>query len=96
VTFDDYGLMQRILAALIEDTAQQIPLIETAIREQDGPECARLAHYSKGACANVGANATAAVLEALEHRAASGSLAECSIQLARLATELERLRQQAE
>ena len=96
VTLDDDELMGQILTALIDDTARQIPLLEVAIRERDGPKCARLAHYSKGACANVGANAAAAVLEAMERQAASGSVAECSVQLARLASEVERLRQQSE
>lgn len=96
VTLDDDELMGQILTALIDDTAQQIPLLEVAIRERDAPKCARLAHYSKGACANVGANAAAAVLEAMERQAASGSVAECSVQLARLASEVERLRQQSE
>jgi HPt (histidine-containing phosphotransfer) domain-containing protein len=96
VTLDDDELMGQILAALIDDTARQIPLLEVAIRERDGPKCARLAHYSKGACANVGANAAATVLAAMESQAASGSVAECSVQLARLASEVERLRQQAE
>src|ERR1039458_9983284 len=70
VTLEDDELMGQILTALIEDTARQIPLLEVAIREQNGPQCARLAHYSKGACANVGANAAAAVLEAMERQAA--------------------------
>ena len=96
VTLEDDELMGQILTALIDDTARQIPLLEVAIRERNGPQCARLAHYSKGACANVGANAAAAVLEAMERQAASGSVAECSVQLARLASEVERLRQAAE
>ncbi len=93
---DDDELVGQILTALIDDTARQIPLLEMAIRERDAPRCARLAHYSKGACANVGANAAAAVLEAMERQAASGSVEACSEQLARLANEVERLRQQSE
>lgn len=96
VTLEDDELMGQLLTALIDDTARQIPLLEVAIREQDAPKCARLAHYSKGACANVGANAVAAVLEAMERQAASGSVSECSAQLARLASEVERLRREAE
>jgi HPt (histidine-containing phosphotransfer) domain-containing protein len=95
VTLDDDELMGQILTALIDDTARQIPLLEVAIREQDARKCARLAHYSKGACANVGANAVAAALEAIERQAASGSVVECGVQLAALATEVERLRQQS-
>lgn len=86
--------MGEILAALIDDTARQLPLLEVAIRERNAPRCAKLAHYSKGACANVGANAAAAVLEAMERQAASGSVEACRVQLARLAEEVERLRRE--
>jgi len=95
VTLDDPELMQQILRELIDDTAQQLPLLNQAIQDQDGPRCARLAHYSKGACANVGANAVAAVLISIEECAVSGSVGECGTQLARLSDELERLRQAA-
>ena len=96
VTLHDDELMGQILTALIDDTARQLPLLEVAIRKQDAPQCARLAHYCKGACANVGANAAAAVLEAMERQAASGSVAECGVQLAQLASEVEKLRHEAE
>ena len=92
MTCEDDDLMREILDTLIDDTSRQIPLIESAIRDRDATECRRLAHYSKGACANVGANATAAVLEKMERYAASGSVTECGLQLAKLASEVERLR----
>jgi HPt (histidine-containing phosphotransfer) domain-containing protein len=92
VTFEDEELMRQLLDALIEDTEKQIPLLERAIRGLDAPQCARLAHYSKGACANVGAKAAAAVLERIERQAAHGSLEECGSQLAILAAEVDRLR----
>ena len=95
VTLGDDELMHQIVVALIDDTMRQIPLMENAIRVQDAQQCARLAHYSKGACANVGANAAAAVLETLEKQAKSGSLCGASVQLARLADEVERLRERA-
>jgi HPt (histidine-containing phosphotransfer) domain-containing protein len=92
VTLDDEDLMRMLLCALIEDTEKQIPLMELAIQQTDGPQCARLAHYCKGACANVGAAASAAVLKRLEYFANEGSLDECSTQLAMLTAEVERLR----
>ena len=84
--------MREILAALIDDTSVQIHNLETAIREQDPSKCARLAHYSKGACANVGANRAATVLKQIEREASSGHLQECGASLATLAMELDRLR----
>jgi HPt (histidine-containing phosphotransfer) domain-containing protein len=69
-----------------------MPLLEIAIRNTDGPQCARLAHYCKGACANVGAKAAATVLATLERNAKDGAMDECGRQLAELASQVERLR----
>jgi HPt (histidine-containing phosphotransfer) domain-containing protein len=92
VTLEDEELMRQLLAALIEDTERQMPLLDMAVRNTDGRQCARLAHYCKGACANVGANAAAMVLAELERNAKNGAMEECGRQLAALATEVNRLR----
>jgi HPt (histidine-containing phosphotransfer) domain-containing protein len=92
VTLEDEELMRELLAALIADTEQQMPLLDVAIRTTNLQQCARLAHYCKGACANVGAKAAATVLAELERSAKSGAPEECSRQLAALATEVDRLR----
>jgi HPt (histidine-containing phosphotransfer) domain-containing protein len=84
--------MRQLLAALIEDTERQIPLLELAIRSTDIEQCARLAHYCKGACASVGARAAADVLTQLERNAKVGAMDECSTQLVALAMEVDRLR----
>ena len=95
ITLDDEELMREILAALIDDTSNQIALLETAIREQDSQKCMRLAHYSKGACSNVGANAAAAVLKQMEQQAGQGRFPECGASLTALTYQLERLRAEA-
>jgi HPt (histidine-containing phosphotransfer) domain-containing protein len=95
VTLDDEDLMREIVAALIEDTARQMPFLESAIRAEDSQKCMRLAHYSKGACANVGANAAAAVLKQIERKAADHEFHECRASLTNLAAEIERLRLEA-
>jgi HPt (histidine-containing phosphotransfer) domain-containing protein len=92
VTLEDEELMRELLAALISDTEQQMPLLDVAIRSTDLQQCARLAHYCKGACANLGAKAAATVLEGLERSARNGAAEECGRQLAALATEVDRLR----
>ena len=92
VTLEDGDLMRQILAELIDDTERQMPLLDTAIRDSDASECARLAHYCKGACANVGANAAATVLAELERSAKSGAMDECGRQLAALTAAVDRLR----
>jgi HPt (histidine-containing phosphotransfer) domain-containing protein len=95
VTLDDEDLMREILTALIDDTSRQMPFLESAISEEDSQKCMRLAHYSKGACANVGANAAAAVLKHIERQAASREFPECRASLVNLAVEIERLRLEA-
>jgi HPt (histidine-containing phosphotransfer) domain-containing protein len=92
ITLDDDGLMREILLALIDDTSRQIGLLEAAIRDKDGQATRRLAHYSKGACANVGAKAAAATLEDIERSAARSEFAECGASLDRLTFEIGRLR----
>jgi HPt (histidine-containing phosphotransfer) domain-containing protein len=95
ITMDDAELMRELLAALLEDTSNQFGLIESAIKDRDSNRCRRLAHYSKGACANVGAVAAAARFRALEVDAAEGEFDKCSRSLTALANELDRLRKEA-
>ena len=91
-TLDDAELMREIIEALIDDTSRQLPLLEGAIARQDSNLTRRLAHYSKGACANVGAVAAAATLAEIERQALSSNFADCSESLRRLAMEVSRLR----
>ena len=84
--------MREVIEALIDDTARQLPLLQAAIRAEDAAGAMRLAHYSKGACANVGAQAAAATLLNIERRAAAGDFSGCTASLANLASEVERLR----
>src|ERR1700680_3962824 len=91
ITMDDQELMREILFVLIEDTSQQVGQLESAIREEDAPRCMRLAHYSKGACANVGANAAAQVFKDIEELANDRQFRECGISLAALGQVMDRL-----
>ena len=93
ITLDDEDLMREILTALIDDTSRQIRLMESAIEEKDSKKTMRLAHYSKGACANVGAKAAATLLKHIENQASQGAFPECGSSLAALAHELDRLRE---
>jgi HPt (histidine-containing phosphotransfer) domain-containing protein len=92
ITLDDPELMREVLASLLDDTARQMRLMDAAIREQDLKQMMRLAHSCKGACANLGANAAAAVLRRLEQQAASDAAGECARTVIVLAHELDRLR----
>ena len=95
VTLDDEALMREILDALIDDTFRQMRLLEAAIQDQDATKCMHLAHYSKGACANVGAHVAAGILKEIERRAANREFSECSAALGQLAQEVEALRSAA-
>ena len=95
VTMDDPDLMREIVSFLIDDTSKQMLLLEAAIREGDLVKCARLAHYSKGACANVGAESAADLLQNIEQGAHRGEFVECGNSLAALADEIGRLRSEA-
>jgi HPt (histidine-containing phosphotransfer) domain-containing protein len=95
ITLDDEALMREVVAALIDDTTRQMVLLQAAIEEQDGSKCARLAHYSKGACANLGAQAAAALLKQIENQAGNRRFSECQTALAQLTTEVDRLRNEA-
>jgi HPt (histidine-containing phosphotransfer) domain-containing protein len=69
-----------------------LPLLQAAIRAGDAAATLRLAHYSKGACANLGAQAAAAALLSIERGASSGDFNGCTASLVNLAAEVERLR----
>ncbi len=95
ITLNDEELMREILSALIDDTTRQIELLNSAIRDEDSQKCMRLAHYSKGACANVGAKAAAALLKQIERKAADRRFEECNSSLGALIAEIDRLRSEA-
>lgn len=96
ITLDDEELMREVLTALIEDTSKHLDLLDSAIRAHDQERCKRLAHYCKGACANVGANAAAAVLRRIELDANSQDFDDCAESLSALHDEMFRLRVEAE
>lgn len=92
ITLNDGELMREILAALVDDTAKQVGLLDAAIRHRDGAACKRLAHYAKGACASAGADAAAALLNQIERSASTGEFERCQASLNALAVQLDLLR----
>jgi len=94
ITMDDEQLMREVLDVLLDDTESQLLLLDAAIQAGDMPACRRLAHYSKGACANVGAGRAAAVCRRLEQQATNGEIEACSQSLAALRDEMDALRQE--
>lgn len=96
VTLDDAELMRDILSALIDDTTRQMKLLAAAIEQQDATRCMHLAHYSKGACANLGANAAAAIFKQIEQKAANRDFQQCTDYLSRLDGEVNALRSEVQ
>lgn len=96
VTLNDAELMREILSVLIDDTTRQVKLLAAAIEQQDATRCMHLAHYSKGACANVGAKAAAAIFKEIEQRAASHDFQRCTRYLSRLDGEVDALRSEVQ
>ena len=95
ITMDDEELMREILVILIDDTSRQLKALARAVENANAQETARLAHYSKGACANVGATDTAGILREIELKAKAGDLAGCGESLVSLEEEFERLQEAA-
>lgn len=73
ITMDVADLMREILESLISDTSRQLLALERALGDANAKETLRLAHYSKGACASVGATSTARLLQEIEKSRGGGS-----------------------
>ena len=68
VCMEDSELMREVVTALIDDATNQISNLSDAVEHADANRCARVAHYVKGACANVGAVSMAALLKQIERK----------------------------
>lgn len=88
---DDEDLMREVLSVLWDDTSAHVPKLEAAVRNRDLEQCVRLAHYSKGACANVGASAAAKLFRRIEDDARVAQFDRCEESLAALGQALAEL-----
>ena len=95
ITMDDPEMMHYLVTALVEDTGKQIAEITQAIEHSDVTRCGRLAHYVRGACANVGAAAMADILRNIETNANQGDLNACRSSLDSLAAALQKFSSRA-
>jgi HPt (histidine-containing phosphotransfer) domain-containing protein len=87
----DRQLMREIVWALIDDTSRHAALLESAIRSEERERIVRIARSAARACSNVGANAAAGALRAIEQHAHDAAFDECRSALAKLCSEIERL-----
>jgi HPt (histidine-containing phosphotransfer) domain-containing protein len=95
ICMEDTELMRELVLSLIDDAGAQIPALQEAIEQADAARCARVAHYVKGACANVGAVSMAALLKTIERNATAGDFDACRNSLLDLNRELEKFSSQA-
>ena len=95
ICMEDQELMRELVTALIDDAKAHIPMLEKAVESADATNCARVAHYVKGACANVGAVSMATILTSIERSAAAGDFNACRTSLGNLALELKKFSSEA-
>ncbi len=95
ICMEDTELMRELVTSLIDDAGSQIPALQDAVEHSDAARCARVAHYVKGACANVGAVSMAALLKSIERSATAGDFAACRTSLLDLSRELEKFSSEA-
>ena len=95
VCMEDAELMREVATSLIDDTASHMPELAEAVEHADTSRCVRLAHYFKGACANVGAASMAALLKTIELDAKAGDFGACQASLTSLAAELQKFSAEA-
>jgi HPt (histidine-containing phosphotransfer) domain-containing protein len=93
VTLGDPELMRDIVSALVEDTEKHVALLARAAAAADARECVRLAHYAKGACANLGAESLANLLRGIEQTAGRGDFDLCEPAVQAITGELQHLRE---
>jgi HPt (histidine-containing phosphotransfer) domain-containing protein len=95
ICMEDQDLMRELVTSLIDDAKAQIPELERAVESADATKCARVAHYVKGACANVGAVSMATILKNIEQSAGEGDFEACRMSVRNLALELQKFSTEA-
>ena len=95
ICMEDTDLMRDLAVSLINDATAQIPALQQAVEQADSAKCARLAHYVKGACANVGAASLAALMKNMERSAHAGDFTACRASLRDMPAELKKFSSEA-
>jgi two-component system sensor histidine kinase/response regulator len=92
---DGVGLLPVLARVFLDDIPARLGSVEQAVAAGDAEALRQAAHQLKGAAANVGANAVAAVCAELEAKGRSGATAE-PVLVSRLATDLDQASQALE
>jgi CheY-like chemotaxis protein/HPt (histidine-containing phosphotransfer) domain-containing protein len=84
--------LQELVSLYLNQTSQQLELLETAIEQGNAERVNRLAHSSAGASSTCGMVAIVPILRRLEHMAAENDLVEAPQVFAAIAREFQRIR----
>ena len=90
ICLDDNELMRELVSSLLEDVTAQMPGLRQAVDQADAAQCARLAHYVKGASANIGAASLAALMKSIECSARVNDFAACRASIELMPAELQK------
>jgi HPt (histidine-containing phosphotransfer) domain-containing protein len=74
-----------LLHMLAADMEEQLVALQTALQQQDALQLKQLAHYIKGAAANVGVNSISAIASSLEETAVNHKFSDATELLAAMA-----------
>jgi two-component system, sensor histidine kinase and response regulator len=86
------GTMRRLADLYLEQGAELLPAIETAIRNNDAKDLSSIAHRFRGASLSCGSNSIVPFLNELEQLGNSGDLAVASVAYEKASLEFARIR----
>jgi two-component system, sensor histidine kinase and response regulator len=89
---DAPGSMQRLAQLYLEQGAELLPAMETAIRNNDAKDLSSIAHRFRGASLSCGSNSIVPFLNELEQLGNSGDLAVASAAYEKASSEFDRIR----
>ncbi len=89
----DEAFTLELLNLYTADTASQLPRLRAAIASADASALAQIAHYLKGASANIGATVLQSLAKQLETNGREGNLSGASSTYERFVEQFEQLRQ---
>src|SRR5438094_5724630 len=84
--------MRRLVQLYLEQGAELLPAMETAIRNNDAKDLSSIAHRFRGASLSCGSNSIVPFLNELEKMGNSGDLAVASVAYEKASSEFARIR----
>jgi len=89
---DAPGTMRRLVQLYLEQGAELLPAMETAIRNNDAKDLSSIAHRFRGASLSCGSNSIVPFLSELEQLGNSGDLTVASLAYEKASSEFDRIR----